>query len=166
MAFPNNITTATAIFNAILTKLLSLEAMTSATGFICAKTRWLGEAYPGDRYVEVIPGASKELSVENAVGRRKHQFTIAVFWRLLVDMTDQDTERLANASAGLLQFIDIVDSAIANSALKGLANVPIKPDMTQEAEDDPLDVGGGWVMQKRIYDVTYLWAYPDVQDLS
>lgn len=167
MVFPNTITTPTAICNAIVAKIISsVEDIRPENAFLCAAATWLGVSYVGDRYVEVVPGAAVDLSAEQGVGRRRQSITVATFWRLMVDQDGQDTVRLADSTLGLLQFVDGIDAALINSALGGLANVPMLPDRMEQAERDPEEIVGDWVMVKRIFKVVYLYSFPDTQDLS
>lgn len=167
MAFPNTITTPAAIFNQVSALLIArVTGLHAGNCAINAAVTWLGNAYPGDLYVQVVPGAAMDISADHAVGRVKHSFTVAVFWRLYNDQSGQDTLRLADSTRGLLQFIVGVNNAIINSALNSLANVPVKPDRTEQAEHDPVDIADGWVMVRRVFTVTYLYNFPATQDIS
>jgi hypothetical protein len=161
----NVITTETAILNQVVAELQTLNDANAGNVFIAAQTVWLAEP-PGDFYLEVIPGVAIDKWAKQGNGWIKDSFTVCVFKRLIVDMQDQDTAKIADASVGLLKLIDDVQTKLTLSYLAGKALVPILPERREAGERNPDDPYDGWIMMRRTFVVEYLYAVPALHSTS
>lgn len=164
-AIPNTTTTETAILNQIVTELRAITGLNEATVFICAIPLFLEDA-PGDEYMEVVPGAAIDVQAKQATGRLQDSFTVCIFKRLFSDQEGRDTQRIADATNGILALVDSVQSKLIASYCKGLALVPILPERREAAERNPQDPADGWIMIKRTFRVEYLYTFPSAQSTS
>jgi hypothetical protein len=161
----NTTTTEAAILNQIVKELRTITGMNEYTVFVCAIPLFL-EAPPGDTYIEVVPGAAIDLQAKQGTGRLQDGFTVCVFRRLFTDQEGRDTERIANASLGILATVAAIEQKLIASYCKGLALVPVLPERREACERNPQDPADGWVMMKRAFRVEYLYSFPAAQSTS
>lgn len=166
MATPgNNPTTLTAVLKAIVSQLATVSTLTTANTFICAEVRFLGTAFPGDVYVEVVLGSGTDHYANEGIGMMDDDVTIAIYKRLQVDVQNVDTQRLADQSLGVLQLVDSIFAKLTNNFLNGLLLQPMTP-MRREPGDSVPVAGAGWATVHRRFKMRYLVTYPDPQQLS
>lgn len=161
----NTLTSETAVLNQVVTELRTITDANVGNVFIAAQSIWLSEP-PGDFYIEVIPGVALDKWGKQAGGWIRDSFTVAVFKRVVLDQTDQDTVKIADASLGLLALVATVQTKLIESFLAGLALVPVLPDRREAGERNPDDPYDGWVMMRRTFNVEYLYAFPGIHSTS
>lgn len=164
MPSPNVITSTLAILNQITTELIALTSGNASNVFIAAHEVWL-ETPPGDFYIQIILGAGIDKWANQEQGWILDNITVCTFKKVLFDEEPQDSQRIANASVGLLNLVAIVEG-LSNSQLAGLALVPVKPTRREDSRRNPQDPYDGWAMIPRQFTVEYRYPYPSRHSTS
>ena len=167
MATPGNTsTTDAAVLLAIVDKINDASSVNDHVVSITSESFFQGVAYAGDHYIQLVPGAAVDLiNVGDSIGLIEMEFRVVFYKRLLMDIADQDTQKIAHASLGLLKLIRNVDAQLVNSMLGGLVLVPVSPVRRAPVMKPPVSASG-WTAAERIYTTQYQVSYPSIQDQS
>lgn len=153
------ITTRSAITSTLVETIQGMDGFSSAVVFGVASPRFLDNP-PGNLYVEVIPGPQSDEEGAMGWGKALFRVSVCVFVQMIVDREQDQITALSNSSAGLLQYIDTVDSTVLANTLGGILASPFVPEGIEEPRAD--EENSGWFMQKRDYSCIYTFAYPGV----
>lgn len=145
------------------------DEISEATGlnpnlvWVSAQPTFLGDAYPGDTYVQVVPGGAKEKLARMGLGYVDDTIRIIIYKRLLVDKKNQDTIRFTDSNRGLMALIQTIDLQIEQNFLDGQLIMPLLPDTRQPPNDVPI-MGSGWAIVERVYHCRYCTAFSAPQE--
>lgn len=159
------ITTDLAVLNAVLFQIRQVSSISSVTSWISATPVFLGTDYPGDFYVQVVPGSSVDEHSRQGSGYIAAEITVVSFKRLLLDQAEQETELIASATVGLLTVVQDIYDRLTNNFLKGLLTVPMRPTRRGPALAGPI-AGSGWASIERRFEAKYRVAFPDIQETT
>lgn len=165
MATPGNSpTTDAAVLRAMVNKINDATSIPDQTAYVVAEPIFMGVAYTGDQYVQVVPGAAVDrIGTGNTRGLIETEVRAVVYKRLFLDSADIQTELITNASIGLLQLVGDVDGQLINSMLDGLIVQPIVPVRRAPVVKPPV-FNSGWSSVERFYTLKYVVSYPAIQD--
>ena len=161
MSITNDITTDLEVLDAVVKVLQKPFAKSQV--FITAEPIFLGLSYPGDEYIEVVPGAKIDRGATVGHGLCSQEIRIVCFRRLMMDIQEQDTQRLINESRGLVATVNKVYSSLSNNFLENLLVVPMHPVRQSAASVAPL-TATGWASIERVFTCQYEQPFPEVQN--
>lgn len=165
MATPGQaVTNDSAVLNEIVDELRTVTGLGSSTVFISAEPIFLTTSYPGQQYVEVVPGGALDELSKAGAGYIRADFRIITFKRLLIDMKKQDTKRIADASLGLFKLVQDITDKLTQNFLAGLLVVPLRPVRRTSASSGPI-IGAGWASVERVFEATYRGTFSDPSNL-
>ena len=156
MSTPGNVVTSTEeVLNEIVAQLATVEGLNTGNVWISAVPFFLQVSIPGDQYVQVVPGAAIDSYAGEGIGYTADQVKIVVFKRLLLDMAQQDTQKIANASVGILQLVQLITNKLTQNFLNAKLTSPLLPMRRDAANSAPVEAMG-WVSMERVFQMRYL----------
>lgn len=158
------VTNDSAVLREIVSELITIDGLNTGNVFISAEPIFLASAYPGDQYVEVVPGGALDVLSKAGDGYIRADFRIIVFKRLLLDIKRQDTELIASASLGLFALVQTITDKLTQNYLKLLV-VPLRPIRRTSASSGPV-IGAGWSSTERVFEATYLGTFSEPSNFS
>lgn len=132
--------------------------------WISAEPIFLGVSYPGDLYVEVVPGTGTDDKSRSGFGLVLDQVQIVVYKRLFTDLPEQHTQLLADASVGLLKTVKDITNKLTQNFLDGLLLVPLYP-VRRDPSSIPLG-SMGWASVTRLFNMKYVENFSSPQDYT
>lgn len=121
---------------------------------------------PDNLCVQIVPDVlNDELSI-HADGYAKDSARIVFYRQLLTDVGGQDTQKLTDASNGLMKLIEDCESVLNNNYLSGKLVSPMRPLSAAPGARTPNLVNGGWAKIVRTYQFSYERIYPAPQNES
>lgn len=158
------VTTDLAVLNEVLFQIKQITGISEANAWISATPLFLGTTYPGDLYIQVVPGVAVDELSKMGEGYNAAEITIICFKKLLLDRAQRDTKLIAEASIGLLKVVQNVSDRLTNNFLRGLLTVPMRPVRRGPASAAP--AATGWASIERRYQAKYRVVYPAPQQLT
>lgn len=158
------ITTPEAVLAEIVAQLRTVSGLNEGNCYLIAQPMFVGVNYGGDHYVQVCPGSAIDKLTAEGEGFTVDNLRIVVFKRLMTDMIDQDTQKLTDATNGVLKLVRDITDKLTQNFLRGLLVVPLKP-LRREMGGVP-DSFSGWARIDRVFDMAYRINYSAPQSLS
>lgn len=153
------------VLNEIVKELRTVTGLGTSTVFVTAEPIFFGTSYMGQQYVEVVPGGALDDFSKAGTGYIRADFRIITFKRLLIDMKDQDTQRIANASLGLFNLVRDITDKLTQNYLDDQLVIPMRPVSRTSASAGPI-VGSGWASVERVFEATYRVAFSDPSNFT
>ena len=109
--------------------------------------------------VQLIPGVPNIATEDVGVGLVEEDFKVVVWTQVWLDQTGHSTEKMTNATYGVMKLMETVREQMIQSDANGYATVPVRwisGSTPQETADAP-----GWIYYEDTYRVGYEvdWDY-------
>ena len=153
------------IYEAVITRLVEVEGLSRGNVFLSAEAVYLGGDYPGDLYVEVVPGAGVDDPANAPHGVIEDTIRVVIFRRLLVDMPEQDTQRIMHRSHGVFVLVKKIHEIMQNCYLGGRLVLPLIAIRRSPNNVIPVN-SDGWISIDRTYRCRYRIGFPDPQEVA
>ena len=124
------------------------------------------EYMPDNICVQVVPDVFNDNLSQHADGYAKDSARIVFYRQLLTDIGGQDTQKLTDASNGLMKLIEDCEAVLVNNYLSGKLVSPMRPLSAAPGARTPNLVNGGWAKIVRSFVFSYDRTYPAPQDLT
>ena len=111
-----------------------------------------------DRIIQLIPGTPTVETETAGIGYVEEDFRIAVWARVYLDQVNHSTERVTNATYGVMATMNEVRQAMIQSTAGGLATTNVR--WVRGSHPVESDEAVGWVYYEDTYRVGYevVWS--------
>lgn len=143
------ITTTDAVYRQLLTQLKTVASVDDAFIYIAPRPIFTQEA---QQYVQLVPGVPNSVDPRSGTGLVEEEFDVAVWSRLLSDQVPQSTDRISDATFGILKIVGEVRAALLQYEGSEVT-IPVHwlhGSIANESEEHP-----GWVEMSDTHRVGY-----------
>jgi hypothetical protein len=111
-----------------------------------------------DRIIQLIPGTPSVETETAGIGYVEEDFRIAVWARVYLDQVNHSTQRITNATYGVMKTMDEVRQAMIQSNANGAATTPVR--WVSGSHPVESSEASGWVYYEDTYRVGYevIWS--------